>query len=44
MCLQMGTFGGVVATVLLLVSPAVVQAAYTDVDILQFALNLEVGS
>ena len=41
--LQVGIWGSLVAAVLLLVSPAAIQAAYTDVDILQFALNLEVG-
>lgn len=41
--LQVGIWGSLVAAALLLVSPVAVQAAYTDVDILQFALNLEVG-
>ncbi|KAL3132479.1 hypothetical protein ABBQ32_009028 [Trebouxia sp. C0010 RCD-2024] len=34
------TWGGLAAAILVLISP-VIQAAYTDVDILQFALNLE---
>lgn len=39
--MQTRTWGGLAAAILVLISP-VIQAAYTDVDILQFALNLEV--
>lgn len=41
--MQAHTLGGVAAAcaVLMMLSP-VLEAAYTDVDILQFALNLEV--
>lgn len=39
--MQTRIWGGLAAAVLVLIAP-VIEAAYTDVDILQFALNLEV--